>query len=542
MSIAKNPVVRGFAPDPSVIRVGEWYYLAVSSFEWFPTIPIYRSRTLAEWEPIGSVDTAVPGNTLHGVPDSAGIWAPALSHDGERFWVTYSIVRTFLGRQLDVETYIATTHDPAAGWGRAVRVSGHGFDPSLFHHDGHHYLLNVQSDSRPGGSRFSGIVLTPLNERGERTSGTTHLLLQHPTLVEGPKLRYHEGWYYLLLAQGGTGVEHGVLTARSRQIEGPYELDDRPLLTSRDDRTLRLQKAGHAELVEADGGRWYLSHLASRWLDTLQGRQFPWGREVAFQEIIWHDGWPRLVGGGWHPADTFETPIDIDDTAPTAARVDAPLWRTLREAPGDWADTHTQPGRVRLRGRHGVESLFGVSFLGTPLRDRRCTISTEMTAKPTTFTQSAGLALWYNSSSYYLLELTWIEPEGERQTGQQWRGEGSLAITIIARDTADARVIATRRLNTPSTLHLSARIDNDVAQFSVDGESFGPLLDMGILSDDYGQALRFTGSLAGVYAVDSVDAAFTADFSELTIHPLTATHTDEAAHADPAAHSTTSVP
>jgi xylan 1,4-beta-xylosidase len=497
-----------------MIRVGDWYYLAVSSFEWFPTIPIYRSRDLAAWDVIGSVDTAVPDGHLRGVPDSAGIWAPALSHDGDKFWVTYSIVRTFHGRQLDVETYIATTGDSANGWSAPTRVSGHGFDPSLFHHAGRHYLVNVQSDSRPGGSRFSGIVLVPLDDSGTRTDGEPTLLMTHPTLIEGPKLTYLDGWFYLLLAQGGTGVEHGVLTARSRNLTGPYELDDRPLLTSRDNRSLRLQKAGHAELFETKDGRWYLSHLASRWLDTLQGRQFPWGRETAVQEITWTDGWPRLAGGGWHPADTFETPVALTPRSDPEHRP----WRTLREPIStDWADETSRPGWIRVRGRHGVESLFSVSFLGLPLRDRHCHVTTTVEAAPTTFTEAAGLALWYNSSSYYLLELTWSEPDGEKQAGQQWRGEGSPVITVVARDRAEARVIAKRRVAPGRALSLAAEIVDGSARFLVDGEPFGPLLDIGILSDDYGERLRFTGSFAGIYAVDTVDARFIADFKGLTI-------------------------
>lgn len=521
MTRVRNPVVRGFAPDPSIIRVGEWYYLAVSSFEWFPTIPLYRSRDLASWEPIGAVGTAVPSRSLFGVPDSAGIWAPSLSHDQGLFWVTYSIVRTFLGRQLDVETYIATAIDPAGGWSEPVRVSGHGFDPALFHHEGRHYLLNVQSDSRPGGSRFSGIVLVPLNASGTATVGRPTILLQHPTLIEGPKMLQHDGWYYLVLAQGGTGVEHGVLVARSRTLTGPYEIDDRPLLTSRDNRSLRLQKAGHAELIETSDGRWYLSHLTSRWLATAQGRQFPWGREVGIQEITWIDGWPRLARGGWHPADTFQTPVDIvdDHATPPAANPLGWPWRSLREPIGDWAEHRAPNGRLRLRGRHGVESLFGVSLLAKALQHRRCSVETVMQARPTTFTHSAGLALWYNSTSYYLLELTWVEPGGQPQAGQQWREEGQVVVQVVARDRADARVIAQQEVAPGVPLRLSASIDGPMIRFRVDGAELGPQLDIGILSDDYGDRLRFTGSMAGIYCVDTVDAAFTADFDGLEIRP-----------------------
>jgi xylan 1,4-beta-xylosidase len=505
-----------------VIRVGEWYYLAVSSFEWFPTIPLYRSRDLATWRQIGSVVTAVSRGDLFGVPDSAGIWAPSLSYDGNLFWVTYSIVRTFHGRQLDVETYIATARDPAGQWSEPTRVSGHGFDPALFHRDGRHYLLNVQSDSRPGGSRFSGIILVPLNEAGTEVAGRPTMLLQHPTLIEGPKMLHYDGWYYLVLAQGGTGVEHGVLMARSRTLIGPYELDDRPLLTSRDDRSLRLQKAGHAELIEAPDGRWFLSHLASRWLDTAQGRQFPWGREVGIQEITWIDGWPRLAGGGWHPADTFQTPTESGEAgeAPDGAaeeNVEWWPWRSLREPIGAWAERRSENGAIRLRGRHGVESYFGVSMVAKPLQERACIAETVVHARPNSFTHSAGLALWYNSTSYYLLELTWAEPPGQPQTGQQWREEGQLVVQVVARDRADARVIARRGVVPGVPVRLSASICGPVVQFRADGAELGPQLDLGILSDDYGDLLRFTGSMVGIYCVDTVDASFSADFDGLTI-------------------------
>ena len=534
-TIATNPVVRGFAPDPSVIRVGEWFYLATSSFEWYPTIPIRRSRDLVEWEYIGSVEGAVPQGDLHGVPDSAGIWAPSLSHDGERFWMTYSIVRTFLGRQLDVETYISTSSAAEGRWSTPSRVSGHGFDPSIFHHDGSHHLLNLQCDSRPGGSRFSGILIVQLDADGTRTIGSPTLLLQHPTLVEGPKLFEHNGWFHLVLAQGGTGVEHGVLMARSRELLGPYELDDRPLLTSRDDTTLRLQKAGHAEFVQDAGGRWYIGHLASRWLDTVQGRQFPYGRETCVQEIVWIDGWPRLKAGGWHPADMFAAPtgdpipevhgegsvgatITTDDAIGVESEAESSFgwpWRSLREPMDDWASRHGDG--VRIRGRHGLESMFGTSLLAQPLRESRMRFSTTVDTAPSTYTEGAGIVLWYNSTSYYSLAVTWVEAYGERQHGQQWTGGGHKAVVVTARDRGGARVVATHILDHDRPIELEAHLNGPVAGFNVDGAEIGPAFDIGILSDDYGDALRFTGAMVGIYAFDVVDASFAATFNALCI-------------------------
>ncbi|PUB25491.1 xylan 1,4-beta-xylosidase [Promicromonospora sp. AC04] len=537
-----NPVVRGFAPDPSVIRVGEWYYLATSSFEWFPTIPLFRSRNLADWEQAGAVDSAVPGRSLLGVPDSAGIWAPALSHSDGLFWVVYSIVRSLGRRYFDLETYVATAPDVSGPWSEPARVPGHGFDPSLLHHEGRHYLLNLQNDSRVGGRRFDGIVLTELEvppaggpEGGSRDGGLpdvgrvravgpTHLLLQRDELVEGPKITVKDGWFYLLLAQGGTGVEHGVLVARSRSLTGPYEVDDVPLLTSRDDPAVPLQKAGHGELVQAPSGEWYLTHLASRPVPTPDGPRNPLGRETAVQEIVWVDGWPRLAQGGWHPQ-TFVTVPDVA-APPPAVLGDCPAgldvapawpWSTLREPAGDWIDTTARPGWVRLRGRMGPESLWQQSLLAQRLTEHRAEIEVTVEARPTTHTESAGLVLWYDTASYYRLHVTWAEPAGQPQAGQQWRGSGRRVLVLEHGHPDGARVLATADL-ADGPVRLRAQIDGATARLSsVSGEGqwaqVGPDVDFSELSDDFGGRLRFTGAFVGISAVDLVDGAFTADFS-----------------------------
>lgn len=538
-----NPVVRGFAPDPSVIRVGDWYYLATSSFEWFPSIPLYRSRNLADWEPAGSVDTAVPGRSLLGVPDSAGIWAPALSHSDGVFWVVYSIVRSLGTRHFDLETYLCTAPDVGGPWSEPVRLPGHGFDPSLLHHEGRHYLLNLQNDSRVGGRRFDGIVLTELEvpladgvpDVGRvRATGPTHLLIQRDELVEGPKITVKDGWFYLLLAQGGTGVEHGVLVARSRSLTGPYEVDDVPLLTSRDDPAVPLQKAGHGELVQAPSGEWYLTHLAARPVATPDGPRNPLGRETAVQAIVWTDGWPRLAQGGWHPVTEVTVP-DVAAAGPgPAGRGSGPAgldeqgdlgaapawpWSTLREPAGDWVRPVTgRPGSVRLRGRHSAESLWHQSLLAQRLTEHHAEVEVTVEAEPTTFTQSAGLMLWYNTTSYYQLHVTWAEPAGEPQAGQQWaEGRGRRVLVLVHGHPDGACVLDTVDLP-DGPVRLRAQIDGATASLWSAGDDgpwarVGPEVDFSELSDDFGPRLRFTGAFVGISAVDLVDGAFTADFS-----------------------------
>jgi xylan 1,4-beta-xylosidase len=520
VTVLHNPVIRGFAPDPSLVRVGDWYYVATSSFEWFPTIPVHRSRDLAHWEYAGHVRGAAPGGSLAGVPDSGGIWAPSLSWDGERFWVVYSVVRSVGTPYFDADTYVCTATDVSGQWSAPRRIASHGFDPALFHHEGRLWLLNLQNDHRPDGRRFAGIVLTELDRDTLDRVGPTHLLLQHDRLIEGPKLLRHDGWYHLVLAEGGTGFEHGVRVARSRGLTGPYALDEQPLLTTRDDPSVALQKAGHGELVETPDGQWVLSHLTARPLHTPHGPRCTLGRETAIQAVTWDaDGWPRLRHGGWHPAVEVDVPTRPDPRPPVEQP--EPLswpWSTLREAPdSSWADTTSRRGWIRLRGRHGPESRWAHSLLAQRITEHRAEAEVTVEARPRTFTQAAGLVLRYDAEAYLSLDLTWAEPGGEPQRGQQWRGGGRTVLSLVDRDEEGTRQVAVVEVDTRAPLTLGVTIEEAEARFWYvrDGvrTAIGPALDFSRLSDDHGSRLRFTGAMAGIHARDLVDAAFTADFT-----------------------------
>ncbi|WP_089104614.1 glycoside hydrolase family 43 protein [Streptomyces hyaluromycini] len=541
MTELRNPVIRGFAPDPSLVRAGDWYYLANSSFEWFPTIPIHRSRDLAHWEYAGHVEGAAPGGSLAGVPDSGGIWAPSLSWDGERFWVVYSIVRSVGTPYFDADTYVSTAAEVSGPWSPPRRIPSHGFDPALHHENGRLWLLNLQNDHRPGGRRFAGIVATELDRETLTPVGTTHLLLQQDRLIEGPKLLKRNGWYVLVLAEGGTGFEHGVRVARSRNLTGPYELDERPLLTTRDAPEWPLQKAGHAELVETPEGEWFLSHLTARPLKTSKGLRCPLGRETAIQAVTWDaEDWPRLRHGDTRPALTMETP-ELERPvrgaglhsicgyrrvgAPSPHRPadnSAPPYYTLRSpAAPSWIDPTTRPGWLRLRGHHGPDSLWSHHLLARRITEHHTEAQVTLQATPSTFTQSAGLLLWYNTSAYYALDLTWAEPEGEAQHGQQWQNTGRTVLVLTTRDENETRRAAVREVDANAPLTLGVTVHRTEARFwhlSEDTRSpVGPPLDFTRLSDDHGSRLRFTGAMAAIHSVDLVDASFTADFTDFRV-------------------------
>jgi len=562
MPIVRNPVIRGFAPDPSIIRVGDWYYIAVSSFEWFPNIPLFRSKNLATWEHCGSVTSAVPGQSLLGVPDSGGIWAPALSYADGLYWVTYAVVRSVSRRQYDLSVYVCTAREISGPWSEPIRVPGYGFDPSLYHQDGKVWLLNLINDTRVGGRRFDGIVATELfpefstdgRLNAVDASETTHLLLQRDELIEGPKITHKEGWYYLLCAQGGTSFKHAVLVARSRDLLGPYEVDETPLITTRDNPRWPLQRAGHGELVQSPTGGWYLSFLASRPLALHAGLRSTLGRETAIAPITWVAGWPKLAGGGWQPPVEFEV---TEANAPSATSDDAAAnlqaeskepdfrvapgwpWSTLREPAGDWI-TADGLGSVSIRGRLGPESLWEQSLIAQRLTEHQVSVAVTVIAEPTTFSQSAGLIIYYNTSAYVQLHVTWTQPAGEPLRGQQWRGAGR-RVLVLEQGRPDGAVIIDTVDIPDGPVRLGAHTVDGVGRFyffipsgctgngimGIDIEApddatdvrhyIGGEVDLTELSDEVGNSSRFTGTFAGVNVIDLVNGTFTAQFSDWSL-------------------------
>ncbi|NNN38231.1 glycoside hydrolase family 43 protein, partial [Streptomyces sp. S3(2020)] len=170
------------------------------------------------------------------------------------------------------------------------------------------------------------------------------------------------------------------------------------------------------------------------------------------------------------------------------------------------------------RGRHGPESWWAHSLLAQRITEHRAEAEVTVEARPDTFTQAAGLVLWYNTEAHVSLDLTWAEPEGEGQRGQQWRGGGRTVLSLVEREESGTRQVSVVDVEAGAPLTLGVTVDGAEARFWYvrDGGMRTPVgepLDFGKLSDDHGSKLRFTGAMAGIHAVDLVDAAFTADFT-----------------------------
>ncbi|MDE7297469.1 MAG: glycoside hydrolase family 43 protein, partial [Lachnospiraceae bacterium] len=313
----QNPILKGFCPDPSVIRVGGDYYIATSTFEWWPGVKLFHSRDLKHWEQIPSPLRRKSQLNMQGNPPSGGIWAPCLSYDGQYYYLVYTDVKTKKGRYYNTHNYLVYTDDIYGEWSEPLYLNSIGFDPSLFHDtDGKKYLVNMVNG-------FKGVLvqeLAPAREEEQQESADKNradtfrsecpppfrLVGERKKVydgsgigcTEGPHL-YHVGdWYYLLTAEGGTGYEHCVTMARAGSVWGPFETDpENPVLTSEKEDLRSLQKCGHADLVDTPEGEWYMVHLCARPLSEQKWCTL--GRETAIQKVYWNtDGWLRLSVGG----------------------------------------------------------------------------------------------------------------------------------------------------------------------------------------------------------------------------------------------------
>jgi xylan 1,4-beta-xylosidase len=508
----ENPALRGFNPDPSAISTDSGFYIATSTFEWFPGICVYHSTDLANWT---LVDTPVKDLSLLGAESSGGLWAPHLSYADGLFWLAVTVVRTRRAFK-DTLNYIMTAKAIGGEWSAPRFANASGFDPSLFHDDdGKKYFLNMLWDYRPGHSGFAGILMQELDGGSMALIGERKLIYGGTGLgvAEGPQIFKKDGFYYLVTAAGGTGYMHAAAIARSACVWGPYETSpNHPLLTSAGYPENPLQKSGHASFFKS-GDEWLIAHICARPLSTLGNCVL--GRETALQRIEWKDGWPHLAHGGKAPAlrvdagtgsqrTDFSEFCGFDDSA-------LPLsLQSLRVPLGRFASLSERPGWLRLYGRESIMSLHEQTLVARRWQSFSFRAETRMDFKPGSFQQMAGLALFYNTENFFCLYKS------------ARFSDGLPSLSLMVCEHGEAKFDVEEELAPEGEIWLSAEVEREEARFgySLDGKSWRPIgsaLSASHLSDDHigARHLVFTGAMIALCCQDLNDRTAYADFDYL---------------------------
>lgn len=536
MNKIANPVLTGFHPDPSICRCGEDYYIATSTFEWFPGVRIFHSRDLAHWRLVSRPLDRISQLDMTGNPDSGGIWAPCLSYADGQFWLLYTDVKVIDAPWKNGRNFLVTAKDIAGPWSEPIPMGNGGFDPSLFHDDdGRKYYVYRKWGPRHHSNPNNHILLQEyfpdehkLSEKRVRLfSGT------HRKLTEGPHIYKRGNFYYLLVAEGGTVYQHTATVARSEKLFGPYELHpDETIVTTAHCPENTLQKAGHASLVHTHTDEWYLAYIVARPLvldsqdvtDDMRG-YCPLGRETAIEKIYWKDDWPYAVGGQhaknfvdapdmeareWSENEYFVDTFDSAELDPEWQTLRIPFSRTIGEL-------IPEQSILRLYGRDSLVSLFTQATVAQRWRHFNFEASTQLSFQPRNDQQTAGLVCYYNTLNWVYCFVDFDEELNCR------------TIKVIQVDKGDALYCLHEKpivvSQAASHIWLKVSVNEAVFQFSfsLDGIEWHAIehtFPAWKLSDDYimGKGF-FTGAFVGLHCADISADGCHADFHRFEYCP-----------------------
>ena len=508
-----NPILAGFYPDPTVCRRGDDYYLATSSFAWYPGVPLFTSRDLVHWHQLRSILDRPSQLDLDSAGVSRGIFAPSLSCRPGRLWM----ITTLVDRG---GNFLVTAPDPAGRWSDPAWLHFDGIDPSLFFDDdGKVYVVNNGLPEGPQlyGQGHRAIWIQELDTTALVLTGPRRMIVnggvdlaKHPIWIEAPHVFKKDGWYYLICAEGGTAERHSEVVFRSRAVFGPYLPGPvEPILSQRQldpTRPFPVWATGHADFVETRNGEWWAVFLGTR---PYEDFTFNTGRETFLLPVAWRDGWPVILpdtaavpyvaGAPKLPADKRRYPplngnftVRDDFDGPPLA----PLWSFLRTVREAFADLISHPGWLTLRARPvPLESPGQPAFVGRRQQHAWATAATAMRYRPRVAGDRAGLVAFQGSDAFYFLGVTMMDSQPvvalERRSG--------------ARDSAATTIVAFAPLASPpdSTVYLQIRARGGSYDFSyayrpdawvlLKGDADGTILSTRV-------AGGFVGTMLGLYA------------------------------------------
>jgi alpha-N-arabinofuranosidase len=508
-----NPILAGFYPDPTLCRQGDDYYLATSSFAYFPGVPLFTSRDLVHWTQLGSILSRPSQLNVDSAGVSRGIFAPSLSCRPGKLWM----ITTLVDRG---GNFLVTTADPAGSWSDPVWLHFDGIDPSLFFDDdGKVYIVH---NGLPDGPQLYGqghraIWIQEYDTAAQRMVGPHRMIVnggvdlsQHPIWIEAPHVFRKDGWYYLICAEGGTAEQHSEVVFRSRAVFGPYQPGPtNPILTQRHldpARPFPVWTTGHADVVETQKGEWWAVFLGTR---PYRDYTFNTGRETFLLPVEWRDGWPVILSGTEtvpyaHPVPNL--PRDRRPGMPLSGNFTArddfnsvpldPTWTFLRTVRERWFDTNAHPGWLTIRARSAtLEGPGQPSLVARRQQHAWAAAAAAMRYRPLVPGDKAGMVAFQSSDAFYFLGATLAggRPviELERRSGPR----ESAATAVLASAPLDA--------STDSTLYLRIRARGGSYDFYyayrpdawvlLKGDADGTILSTRV-------AGGFVGTLIGMYA------------------------------------------
>lgn len=502
----RNPIIPGFHPDPSIVRVGRDYYVVNSSFAYYPGLPIFHSRDLVNWTQIGNAIDRPGMLKFAGLGVSRAVFAPTLRYHAGRFFIINTC--TDCGGN-----FIITAKTAAGPWSNPVFLPEvGGIDAEIFFDDdGRAWITN--NDAPVGTPRYDGhraLWIQEIDLKQMKTIGPRRVIVdggvrpaEKPIWTEGPHIIKRDGWYYLLAAEGGTAGEHSQTVYRSRAVTGPYTPGPiNPILTQRNldpKRPFPVYATGHADLVQTPKGDWWAVFLGTR---PYEGSLSNMGRETFLLPVDWpKGGWPMILPAGKVVPQVLRRP-DLPASAPRpvstwreefAAPRLRPEWLMLRQPTTRWYSIGG--GALTLRARS--ESVAGTgnpSFLARRQQHSIATVETAMTYRPARPGDRAGLAVFADERHYFFIGVQ--------------QGKDGPAIVVTKRDgetdPSAGRVIAAvpyPKSAGPLRLRIAARGAAHDFGYALPGGQWQTLV-----ADADGRPLasersnQFTGTVIGVLA------------------------------------------
>lgn len=411
----RNPILQGCYPDPSICRVGEDYYLVTSTFEYFPGLPIFHSRDLVHWRQIGHVLDRASQLPLQGVRASGGLYAPTIRYSDGVFYV----INTLVDGKTRSGNFVVTATDPAGSWSEPFWIeNADGIDPSLFFdEDGKCWYVGTHLNEDGYYTGHTEVYLQEFDTESKQLVGEATFLwdgaVKGVVWAESPHIYKTNGYYYLLIAEGGTAHHHAVTVARSKSIKGPYEPNrGNPILTHRHlGVDYPIVGTGHADLVATQNGEWWMVCLAMR---PYGGYFYNLGRETFLVPVRWEDDWPIVnpgVGKVEFESRAPDLPEHLWDESPVRDEFDQPTlafhWNSLRSPASEFSSLTERPGYLRLRLRpERLSEESNPTFIGRRQQHMNFRAETALHFRPESENEFAGLMLTQNHNFHYLFVVT----------------------------------------------------------------------------------------------------------------------------------------